>query len=113
MKGALLRFYVDQAERHDGDLVWEWLLRRACKMGIRGGTAFRALAGFGCHPKFADLTGEPALAIEFVVDDDEARQLLALVERTGVRAFYARTAVEFGVINPQSADRARLEMPPR
>ena len=49
MNGALLRFYVHEGDRHHGVLVWEWLLKKASELGIRGGSAFRALAGFGHH----------------------------------------------------------------
>src|SRR2546430_5606584 len=49
MQGSLLRFYVHEGQRHHGRLVWEWLLERANELGIRGGSAFRAMAGFGRH----------------------------------------------------------------
>jgi len=36
--------------------------------------------------------------VEFIVTDDEARQLLELVAHEGLRVFYARTPAHFGVI---------------
>ena len=49
MNGSFLRFYVHEGHRHHHHLVWEWLLQQANKLGIRGGSAFKAMAGFGRH----------------------------------------------------------------
>jgi PII-like signaling protein len=49
MNGSFLRFYVHEGQRHHHQLVWEWLLQQANKLGIRGGSAFKAMAGFGRH----------------------------------------------------------------
>ena len=49
MTGTLLRFYVHENRRHHHVLLYDWLLEEAKKLGIRGGSAFRAIAGFGRH----------------------------------------------------------------
>ena len=49
MQGSFLRFYVHENQRHHQRLVWEWLLEQANALGVRGGSAFRAMAGFGRH----------------------------------------------------------------
>ena len=49
MNGSFLRFYVLEKQHIHHRPVWEWLLERANTMGIRGGSAFRAIAGFGRH----------------------------------------------------------------
>jgi PII-like signaling protein len=72
-------------------------------MGLRGGSAFRAVAGFGRHhvlheERFFELAGTVTVEVEFIVTDDEARQLLELVAHEGLRVFYARTPAHFGVI---------------
>lgn len=105
MKGVFLRFYVHENHRHRHRLVYEWLLEEARKLGIHGGTAFRAVAGFGSHGKlhfqhFFELAGDLTMQIDFVVSDAEADELLAMVQREGVRVFYMRMPAEFGVINP-------------
>ena len=109
MQGSFLRFYVHEGHRTHGRLVWEWLLEQANKLGIRGGSAFRAMAGFGRHhalheAQFFELAGTLAVEIEFIVTDDEARQLLALLHKEKVRLFYAHIPARFGVINPDDAD---------
>ena len=47
--GTYLKFYVHEHRKHGGKLLFEWLLETAKRMGIHGGTAFRAVAGFGHH----------------------------------------------------------------
>ncbi|MCG3188979.1 MAG: hypothetical protein LKCHEGNO_01222 [Burkholderiaceae bacterium] len=49
MNGCFLRFYVHENQRVHHLLLWQWLLQQANKLGIRGGSAFRAMAGFGRH----------------------------------------------------------------
>ena len=101
MDGSFLRFYVHENERLHGQLAWEWLLQRANALGIRGGSAFRAVAGFGRdhrlhEERFFELAGTVTVEVEFIVTDDEARQLLELVTGKGLRVFYARTPAHFG-----------------
>jgi len=109
MQGSFFRFYVHENHRHHGRLVWEWLLERANKLGIRGGSAFRAMAGFGRHHRlheatFFELAGTLAVEVEFIVTDEEAAKLLDLLHTEKVRLFYAQIPARFGVVNPDSAD---------
>ncbi len=111
MNGSFLRFYVHEAHRHHHHLVWEWLMQQANRLGIRGGSAFKAMAGFGRHhvlheATFFELAGTLAVEIEFIVTDAEAQQLLALVEKEKIRLFYAHIPARFGVINPDAEDPA-------
>lgn len=109
MKGSFLVFYVHETQRHGGQLAWEWLLEQANRLGIRGGSAFRAMAGFGRHhvlheAQFFELAGSLAIQVEFVVGPEEAQALINLVHAAKVRLFYARIPARFGVINPDDED---------
>lgn len=109
MEGTFLRFYVHENQRLHGVLVWEWLLEKASKMGIRGGSAFRAMAGFGRHhtlheDHFFELAGTLTVEVEFIVTEEESRNLLALVREENVRLFYALIPARFGVISPDQED---------
>jgi uncharacterized protein len=109
MQGSFLRFYVHEGQRLHGRLVWEWLLEQANRLGIRGGSAFRAMAGFGRHhvlheSRFFELAGTLTIEVEFIVSDEEAQRLLKLVEAEKVRLFYACVPALFGVLNPDPAD---------
>ena len=64
-----------------GRLLWEWLLDEANRLGIRGGSAFKAMAGFGRkhvlhESQFFELAGSLTVEVEFIVSEDEAEQLL-------------------------------------
>ena len=47
MNGCFLKFYVSENRRLHHRLAYEWLLEEAKRFGLHGGSAFRALAGFG------------------------------------------------------------------
>lgn len=117
MQGSFLIFYVNEGHRHDGRLLWEWLLERANHLGIRGGSAFRAMAGFGRHhvlqeASFVELAGSLAVEVEFIVTDEEARTLLDLLHKEKIRVLYAQIPARFGVINPDAADRPTIVRDP-
>jgi uncharacterized protein len=114
MQGSFLRFYVREDQRYEHHLVWEWLLEQANALGIRGGSAFRAMAGFGRHhvlheSTFFELAGSLTVEVEFIVSDAEAQQLLKLLHDKGIRLFYACVPALFGVINPDASDPASEE----
>lgn len=109
MEGSFLRLYVHEGQLHHGRPLWEWLLESANRLGIRGGSAFRAMAGFGRHhvlheAHFFELAGTLTVEVEFIVTDEEARQLLKLLHSERIRLFYAQLPARFGVINPDAAD---------
>lgn len=104
MTGTFLKFYAQEHRRYHGILLYEWLLERARKMGIHGGTALRAIAGFGRHgvlheQHFFELAGDVPIEVEFVVSDTEAESLLNLVKEEKIQAFYLKMPVEYGLLN--------------
>jgi PII-like signaling protein len=103
VEGSFLRFYLHEGDRVRGHLAWEWLLAEASRVGVRGGSAFRAMAGFGRHhvlheQTFFELGGALPVEVEFVVTEQEAERLLELVAAAGLRTFYARIPAAFGYI---------------
>jgi uncharacterized protein len=114
MQGSFFRFYVHENHRHHGRLVWEWLLEQASRRGIRGGSAFKAVAGFGRHhvlheSTFFELAGSLTVEVEFIVTDQEAQELLSFLRQHKIRLFYAQIPALFGVINPDRSDPAAEE----
>ena len=100
---VLLRFYVHENHRLRGKLLWEWLLGCAKELGVMGGSAFRAMAGFGAHrvlheDRFFELQGSLTVEVEFVATEAEARQLIHLASQEKVRAVYTVIPATFGVI---------------
>lgn len=99
----LLNFYVSEKQHHGAMPLYEWLLEEARELGIHGGSAFRAIAGFGRHGRlredtFFELAGELAVKVEFILDDAIAEQLLQRVRAQNLEIFYVRHAVQSGVV---------------
>jgi len=107
MRGTILRFFVHEAERHGGELLFEWLLEEARRLGVPGGSAFRAVAGYGRHgvlheQTFFELAGELPVQIVFVTSEEHAHRLLARLSEQGVRLFYALSDAQFGTTGSAS-----------
>lgn len=103
MRGVYLKFYVQEKHQHHGILAYEWLLEAARKLGIHGGSAFRAIAGFGRHGKlhedhFFELAGDVAIEVGFALTEEEAQKLLALLAGEKLRMFYTKIPLEMGVV---------------
>lgn len=105
MQGTYLKFYVHENRRHHGKLVFEWLLNEARELGIHGGSAFRAIAGFGRHgviveQGFFELADELPVEVVFMVSDEEAERFVSrLEEEKDLSLFYIRMPAEYGVLN--------------
>ena len=101
MNGCFLKFYVAENRRHRHLLAYEWLLEEAKRLGLHGGSAFRAIAGFGRHGRlheehFFELAGDLPVEVGFVVTHDEADRFLAHLASQGLSLFYLRVPVDFG-----------------
>lgn len=99
---VLLSFYISEKQHHSDMPLYEWLLEDAKAMGVHGGSAFRAIAGFGRHghmheDTFFELAGELAVKVEFILDDALAERLLERVRRLNMNVYYLKQAVEAGV----------------
>ena len=99
--GVYLQFYVQESKRHHGGLVYDWLLREARSLGLKGGTAFRGIAGFGRHgvmheDHFFELAGELPVLVTFTATRDEAARMVDHVAAAGLTLFFVEIPVRFG-----------------
>jgi len=104
MQGTYLIFFMQENRSHHGILVYEWLLKQARHLGLRGGSAFKAIAGFGRHglihaDHFIELAGDLPVEVAFMVTEEEAERLLAAVAAEGLEMVYVRLPGECGIIN--------------
>jgi PII-like signaling protein len=101
MSTVCLQVFVSEASRHHGRLTYEWLLDTAQGLGVGGGSAFRAVAGFGRHGRhdasFFELAGDVPVVVEFFVGSEMADRLLKAIAETGLQLVYARLPAEIGV----------------
>ena len=98
----LLSFYISEKQHHSDMPLYEWLLEEARTMGVRGGSAFRAIAGFGRHGRmhedtFFELAGELAVKVEFVLDDVLADRLIEKIRRLNMDVYYLKQTAEDGI----------------
>lgn len=101
MNAVMLRLFTEEDHKHQGKLVYEWLLETGRELGIPGGSAFRALAGYG-HGKrmhedsFFELGGKLPVEVMFATSAERADALLARIAADGLHLFYIRTPAETG-----------------
>lgn len=101
--GKLLRIFIGESDKYEGQPLHEWIVRKARERGLAGATVLRGLAGFGAHSrlhtaKILRLSSDLPIVVEIVdteekiesflpVIDDAIGEGLATVERVEVR-FY-------------------------
>jgi PII-like signaling protein len=107
MQGIYLKFYVQEKHRHHGILAYEWLLEQARKHGTHGGSAFRAIAGYGRHGRlheehFFELAGDLSVEVGFVLSEEQAQDFLAQLAGEKLRLFYIKVPLEMGVVGEGS-----------
>jgi PII-like signaling protein len=105
-QGIYLKLFVPEQLRLHGNLLYEWVLKQAEAIGIPGGSAVRALAGFGrdgrLHEQhFFELAGELPIILEFFASDEAINQLLALLAAENQLLFYIKFNAEAGQIKPK------------
>ncbi len=101
----LLKIFVPENQTHRGELLFEWVLERAQALGIPGGTAFRAVAGYGRHghlhqESFIDLAPNLPMQLQFVGSEEQIEQLLHLLRAEQISAFYVCMPAEVGFTGP-------------
>ena len=102
MKGVSLSFFIHESEKHEGMLLYEWLLKMDKKSGISGGSVFKTISSFGHHGKiheehFFELSSNGSLQVLFILPDEKVEPLLARIQAEKLVLFYVLTPVTFGV----------------
>lgn len=102
-KGVMLRIFVLEGQRHHGQLLYDWLLVSARKMGIKGGAAFREIAGYGRQERlhersFFELAGDQPIEVMFAMTETEATRFLDFLACEVPPLFYIKSPCEFGHI---------------
>lgn len=101
MNGLCVRFYTSEGMRHQGRSIHDWLFDQARVLGLSGGTAFRAHAGFGRHglheDSFFELAGTLPECVEFFAEAEQIHALIQAVSEAGLALPYLSYAIAFGV----------------
>jgi PII-like signaling protein len=107
MKATVLRLYMHESRRFHGMLLYEWLLEHARKLGVHGGSAFRAVAGYGRHgvmheQNYFELAGELPVVTEFIVSESDAERILTMVRKENIDLVYVCWPAEYSATNAPS-----------
>ncbi len=99
-----LRIYVHHTRKRLGVMLFDWILAQAKALGIHGGSAFCATAGFGRNgvvheQRFVEVAADLPIMVEFIVSEREADALLRLLRKENVHAFCTWTPTEVVMIN--------------
>lgn len=102
MNGFQLKFFTQQDRKHAGLPVAQWLLEEARRQGVRGATLMTASEGFGKTGKihythFFELADQPQ-EVTMAVTAEESKRIFAVIRQAGVKLFYVKTPIEFGVV---------------
>src|SRR5438876_7498930 len=85
-EGYLLRIFSGERDRHDGKLLYEWIVMKAREKGLAGATVMRGMMGFGAHSrmhtfKIERLSQDLPIIIEIVDTREKLEKFLALIDR--------------------------------
>src|SRR6266508_4348177 len=84
-EGYLLRIFIGESDRHDGTLLYEWIVLRAREEGLAGATVMRGMMGFGAHSrmhtfKIERLSQDLPIIIEIVDTREKLEKFLSLID---------------------------------
>jgi PII-like signaling protein len=82
----LLRIFIGESDRNDGQPLCEWLVKQAKARGLAGATVLRGMMGFGAHTriihtfKIERLSEDLPIIVEIVDDQHKIEDFLAFAE---------------------------------
>jgi PII-like signaling protein len=84
-RGRLLRIFIGESDRHEGQPLYQWLLLKAREQGLAGATVLRGIAGFGAHSrlhsaKLLRLSEDLPIVVEIVDTRERIEAFLPLVD---------------------------------
>lgn len=84
-EGKLLRIFIGENDRHDGQPLFEWLVKRARSMGMSGATVIRGLEGFGAKShlhtaKILRLSSDLPIIVEIVDREERIEKFLQEID---------------------------------
>ncbi|HJO05041.1 MAG TPA: DUF190 domain-containing protein [Acidobacteriota bacterium] len=97
--GKLLRIFVGENDRYEGQPLYEWIVHRARKGGLAGATVLRGLEGFGSHSrlhtaKILRLASDLPIVIEIVDTEDKIEAFLPVIDEAVVEGLATVERVE-------------------
>ena len=106
MKTFQLKFFMHENSKHQGRLLYEWLLEKAKEIKIPGGSIFRAIAGYGregiIHEEhFFELAANVPVEAVFILTEEECANFLKTLAEEKLSLFYVKIPLECGILNKE------------
>jgi PII-like signaling protein len=84
-EGSLLRIFIGESDRHDGMLLYEWIVRQAREFGLAGATVLRGMEGFGARSrvrtaKILELSTDLPIVVEIVDTAEKIEAFMPVID---------------------------------
>ena len=84
-EGSLLRIFIGESDRRQGQPLYEWIVRKARENHLAGATVIRGMMGFGAHSrmhtfKIERLSEDLPIIIEIVDVREKLEQFLQMID---------------------------------
>ena len=84
-EGQLLRIFIGEGDRHEGQPLYEWIVLQAKQAGLAGATVLRGIMGFGANSrihtsKILRLSEDLPVIIEIVDSHEKLTAFLAHID---------------------------------
>ena len=84
-EGFLLRIFIGESDRYQGQPLYEWIVRTAREHGLAGATVLRGVEGFGARSfvrtaKILDLSTDLPIVIEIVDTLEKIEGFLPMID---------------------------------
>ena len=83
-EGFLLRIFIGESDRHNGKLLYEWIVIKAREEGLAGATVMRGMMGFGAHSRMhtfkIERLSQDLPIIEIVDTREKLEKFLSLID---------------------------------
>ncbi|MGD9890661.1 MAG: DUF190 domain-containing protein [Dehalococcoidia bacterium] len=85
-QGVLLRIFVGESDRWQGESLYLALVKAAKNQGLAGATVLRGIAGFGAHSRIhttrlVDISPDLSMVVEIVDDEPKIKAFLPVVQQ--------------------------------
>ena len=83
--GKLLRIFIGEDDKYDGQPLYEWIVLKARELGLAGATVLRGLEGFGAHSrlhttKVLRLSTDLPIVVEIINAEDKIEAFLPAID---------------------------------
>ncbi len=97
--GTLLRIFVSESDRSNGEPVYEAIVMKARELHLAGATVLRGMMGFGAHSrmhtaKILRLSEDLPIVVEIVDDRENIDKLLPFVDEIVKEGFVTLEKVQ-------------------